>query len=99
MNFPLHWSISLHFRLQQPINFLQKVAVILSHSSFRKPHKSLSTVYAPWSSKDQPFDFSFTWLVKVKNFFYKKDVACISSMHLELSPLDKFGRYVALTED
>ena len=40
MNFPLHCIISLHFRQHEQINFLQKVVVILSHSSFRKPHKS-----------------------------------------------------------
>ena len=40
MNFPLHWIISLHPRPHEPINLWQKVVVILSHSSFRKPHKS-----------------------------------------------------------
>ena len=40
MNFPLHWITSLHLRPHEPINFLQKLVVILSHSSFRNPYKS-----------------------------------------------------------
>ena len=40
MNFPLYWITSLHLRPHEPINFLQKVVVILSHSSFRNSHKS-----------------------------------------------------------
>ena len=40
MNFPLHWITLLHLRPQEPINFIQKVVVILAHSSSRKPHKS-----------------------------------------------------------
>ena len=40
MNFPLHWITSLHLWLHEPNNFLQKLVVILSQSSFRNPHKS-----------------------------------------------------------
>ena len=37
MNFSLHWITSLHLRPHEPINFLQKMVVILCHFSFRKP--------------------------------------------------------------